>query len=66
MEDVSTWILPFTFIPGVGMLVLSTANRYFHIKNRIYEALRKPCEETKSEVPRLLKRARLFHRAITS
>ena len=66
METMTTWILPFTFIPGVGMLILSTANRYYQVKNRIREALQEKSEEAKAEVQRLLRRAKLFHRAITS
>lgn len=66
METINTWILPFTFIPGVGMLILSTANRYFQVKNRIREDLKDKSKEARAEVQRLLKRAGLFHRAITS
>ncbi len=66
MNAFNTWILPFTFIPGVAMLVLSTSNRYFHIKGLIRETM---LEEKKKELwsyEDLMERVRLFHHALVA
>lgn len=39
MNEITSWILPLTFIPGVGMLVLSTASRFHNVNSLIREAL---------------------------
>lgn len=64
MDSIETWIVPFTFIPGVGMLIMSTSNRYYHVKELIRDIM---LEEHKKELwsfDNLRKRARLFHRAL--
>lgn len=64
MDSIEAWILPFTFIPGVGMLILSTSNRYYHVKELIREIM---LEEHKRELwsfDNLIARAHLFHRAL--
>ena len=66
METIDTWILPFTFIPGVGMLVLSTANRFHFINVLIREMVdkeEKPCPKT---MDILFKRSRHFQRALVA
>ncbi len=75
MEGFDTWILPFTFIPGVGMLVLSTANR-FHIINGLIRKMvaekpgehgqREQSERYKRTLAVLLKRSQHFQRALVS
>ena len=64
MNSIEAWVLPFTFIPGAAMLILSTSNRYYHIKELIREVMQ---EERKKELwsfENLMRRARLFHRAL--
>ena len=66
MDTLSAWILPFTFIPGAAMLVLSTSNRYFHIKELIREVM---LEQRKKELwsfEDLMRRAKLFHHALVA
>lgn len=35
MDEIGSWILPFTFIPGVSMLVMSTATRFHNVNDLI-------------------------------
>jgi hypothetical protein len=37
LEQIGLWLAPFSFISGVGLLVLSTANRYTRLKTVIFE-----------------------------
>ncbi len=39
MNELSSWILPLTFIPGVGMLVMSTASRFHNVNGLIRDGL---------------------------
>ena len=64
MDSIETWILPFTFIPGVGMLILSTSNRYYHVKELIRETMLKEHKKELWSFENLMVRARLFHRAL--
>lgn len=72
MDDISAWITPFTFLPGVGLLILSTVNRFHNVNNLIRAAARdtgidnnKPGER-KLRLRLLLRRSRYFHLALTS
>jgi len=64
MGSIETWILPFTFIPGVGMLILSTSNRYHHVKELIRDLILKEHKKELWSYEDLMVRARLFHRAL--
>lgn len=66
MEPFDTWILPFTFIPGVGMLVLSTANRFHFVNVLIREMTSGKYEICEKSIQILLKRSRHFQRALVS
>ena len=66
MEPFDTWILPFTFIPGVGMLVLSTANRFHFVNVLIREMTSGEHEFCEKSIQILLKRSRHFQRALVS
>ena len=61
----ATWIVPFTFIPGVAGLILSTSNRFFHVNSLIRELSGKGREAHKDELVVLLKRTKCFHSALT-
>jgi len=39
MEHFGNWIIPITFIPGVGMLILSTSNRFGQLNGEINQLL---------------------------
>lgn len=64
MNDAATWMMPFTFIPGIGLLILSTANRFHHV-NTLIRGL--PKEQAGSKyLKKLMRRSRYFHNALTS
>ena len=64
MIDLNSWIVPFTFIPGIGMLILSTANRLQNVSVLILEILNTPHHIYENNLQKLLKRTKLFHRAL--
>lgn len=64
METLGIWIIPFTFLSGVGLLVLSTSNRYANVKNEIQSFTSEECEHKKKKVMRELRRAKLFRNAL--
>ena len=62
-EFFSTWIIPFTFIPGVAALILSTSNRFFHVNSLIRSQIKEGGRQ--DILGRLLKRSSFFHSALT-
>jgi len=64
MTTLESWIIPFTFIPGVGMLVLSTANRLQNVSTLIREIIQSQHHVYEENLEILLQRTRLFHRAL--
>ncbi len=66
MSSLEGWIVPFTFIPGVGMLILSTSNRYYHVKDLIRDSILEEKKKTLWSFGDLMRRARLFHHALVA
>ena len=64
MIELESWIIPFTFIPGVGMLVLSTANRLYNVTTLIREIIQSQHHMYEHDLSTLVKRTQLFHRAL--
>lgn len=64
MDTLESWILPFTFIPGVAMLILSTSNRFYHVKELIRGKLIDEAKMVPWSLDDLMGRARLLHRAL--
>ncbi len=64
MNDIVSWITPFSFLSGVGLLILSTANRFHHVNNLI-RSFQHHSGDTKY-LENLLRRSRHFHTALTS
>lgn len=64
MVELESWIIPFTFIPGVGMLVLSTANRLYNVTTLIREIIQSQRHMYEHDLSTLVKRTQLFHRAL--
>jgi hypothetical protein len=60
--------VPFTFLPGVGLLILSTVNRFHNVNTLIRARVReRPWGHvTRAEMRVLFRRAGLFHWALTS
>ncbi|MEO1225158.1 MAG: DUF2721 domain-containing protein [Pseudomonadota bacterium] len=61
---ISSWIVPFTFIPGVGMLVLSTANR-FHNVNELIRSLAREGDPP-GHLPAMYGRTKRLNRALVA
>ncbi len=61
-----SWIVPFTFIPGVAALILSTSNRFFHVNGLIRTLVKDSKKGHEAEIAKLLRRSHYFHRALTS
>ncbi len=64
MVGLENGLIPFTFIPGVGMLVLSTANRLYNVSNLIREIVHSRHHLHEGDLSTLVKRTQLFHRAL--
>jgi hypothetical protein len=64
MDEIGSWILPFTFIPGVSMLVMSTATR-FHNVNELIRSLARNGDPS-GHLPVLYERVRRLNRALVS
>lgn len=62
-ESIALWIVPLTFLPGIGALILSTSNRFFHVNGLIRTEI-KDNPGNKEYVQKLLKRSELFHGAL--
>ena len=66
MNEFDSWILPFTFIPGVAMMVLSTSNRLYYVTSMIREIVVTKNHIYANDVEKLLARIRHFHLALVS
>ncbi len=64
--EFGSWIIPFTFIPGVAMLVLSTATRLFHVSSLIREIVRTQNRIHAMDIEKLVKRTYHFHKALVA
>ncbi len=64
VNEIASWITPFTFIPGVGLVILSTANRFHHVNNVIRSFSKD--QGDREYLRMLLQRSKYFHRALTA
>lgn len=64
MFNFDSWIIPFTFIPGVGMLILSTSNRLYFVSTLIREIAYSKDHIFSADIEKLVKRTRHFHMAL--
>lgn len=62
--DFISWVTPFTFVSGVGLIILSTANR-FHNVNNLIRAFSVDNND-KTYLKMLIMRSQLFHKALTA
>lgn len=63
IADLANWVTPFTFVSGVGLLILSTVNRFHNVNNLIRNYKSEKRGDHKFKM--LLRRSRCFHRALT-
>ena len=66
MSELDSWIIPFTFIPGVAMLVLSTSNRLYYVVSMIREVVSTKDHIYAKDIDKLLKRLHHFHFALVA
>ena len=66
MEDTPLWLTPLIFLPGVALLVMSTASRYSDLLREVHELTREPEFERDFSVERLISRAVHFRNALVS
>ena len=59
-------LIPLTFIPGVGLLILSTCTRFIHVNDIISKFTQEECEKQTIRVRRELRRAYYFKNTLTS
>lgn len=59
-----SWVTPFTFVSGVGLIILSTANRFHNVNNIIRTFTANDGDENYLNM--LIMRSRLFHNALTA
>ncbi|MDX1428910.1 MAG: DUF2721 domain-containing protein [Rhodothermales bacterium] len=64
MDPLSLWLTPLILLPGVGLLIVSTSNRY----NRLHDEVHDMIDHRHASVPmdQLLIRGRLFRNALVS
>ena len=67
MSSIDVYIIPFTFIPGVGLLIVSTANR-FHVVNLLVRdmATGTSPHPDPNVLPTMIVRSRRLQRALVA
>lgn len=65
MENLGQWILPLSFIPGVGLLIMSTSNRFGQLNMEISKSLANP-PINRIFLNRLVYRSYLFSYALVA
>ncbi|MEM9487712.1 MAG: DUF2721 domain-containing protein [Myxococcota bacterium] len=66
MNDAGAWITPLLLLPGVGLLIMSTAARYAQLHGELHHVLDQGDEDVEYRVGRLLRRGRMFRNALMS
>jgi len=66
MESLGPALAPFSFLSGVGLLILSTSTRFINVKNEILKLSPEECKKQTDRVTRELNRARLLRNALNS
>ncbi len=64
MTQMESFFAPLTFLPAVGLLILSTSNRYYRVNQLIRQFSSAECINKRSQVKKELKRAELFRNAL--
>ena len=64
MQDIVSWILPVTIIPGVGMLILSTSARYIAVNNEVRMLVKEIKPHHKELASQVFRRARCLQQAL--
>lgn len=68
LEESTSWVVPFSFLSGVGLMILSTGNRFHHVNDLIRGFSTKKPEnaEQKAYLHDLLSRSYLLHHALAT
>lgn len=64
MTNTEVWITPLLLLPGVALLIVSTAARFGQIQDEFLHLLDHPEQHAKIIARRLIQRARYFRRAL--
>jgi len=57
-------LIPLTYIPGVGLLIMSTSQRYTAVNNTIHDFSDEECRVKSDRVKQELRRAHLFRNSL--
>lgn len=57
-------LIPLTYIPGVGLLIMSTSQRYSYVNSTIHEFSADECRIQTDRVKQELRRAHLFRNSL--
>lgn len=66
MESIGPALAPFSFLSGVGLLILSTSTRFINVKNEILNLSPEECARQTDRVTHELRRSRLLRDALNS
>lgn len=64
MHDLGIWVAPLTFLPGVGLLILSTSARYSILKADIKQYLRGHADGTSAHIDKQILRGHLLRNTL--
>ncbi|MGB0522546.1 MAG: DUF2721 domain-containing protein [Flammeovirgaceae bacterium] len=66
MQEIGSWIVPLTFIPAVGLIIMSTSARFSALSTEINSMLKQEDEGSAKLFQKQMKRSRLFNNALVS
>ena len=64
MEFIGIWLSPLLLLPGAGLLIMSTSQRFNRIHDEIHHILKERESNTEKIMSHLLRRARYFRNAL--
>ena len=64
MEFIGIWLSPLLLLPGAGLLIMSTSQRFNRVHDEIHHILKEKKSNTKKIMNHLLQRATYFRNAL--
>ena len=65
MGNLDLWLAPLILLPGIGLLILSTAARFGQLQSQLIQLNRRPSPESNRLGHSLYKRGRCFRKALS-
>lgn len=65
MQELGSWIIPLTFIPAVGLIIMSTSARFSALSVELNKLLAQQ-DANPQVIKKQIKRSRLFNNALVS